>query len=768
MMGRVFISLDTATEAVAIGVGRLRGTKANVLASISRIAPRQANTVLLEWLVETLAVGGVALDDVAGVVVGRGPGSFTGVRIGVATAKGLAQGLGVPLWGVSTLDALALRIAQAGHVGLLGVVGDAMRGEVYPVLYELSADGARRLAPDSVARPDVVAGEWARQIGSEGLLIAGNGLTKHLAVFGQALGDRMHVLDEEFWHPDGAGSLGVWARELGSGVLGNGDPATVLPVYTRLSDAEEAERVRAGTTDWELPASGVIAPSCTAPVELRPMREDDIPAILSIERAVFADAWTAGMFLDELIAPRRAWVVAEQDGEIVGYGGVAALDDEAHVMNIAVRPDRRGHGTGRTLFMRLRELGAGLGTRIITLECRVTNTGAISMYEQLGMRPVGVRPHYYADTGEDALIMAGELPQPDAMADELEGAMSDGSLILAVETSCDETAAAVMHDGRDLLSNVVASQVDFHARFGGVVPEIASRKHTEAIVGVVDEAMLRAGHAAGAVGPLPFSALDAIAVTRGPGLVGALVVGVAYAKGLSLATGLPLIGVNHLEGHIFANVLADPELVPPLVALLVSGGHTSLVHVPAWGEYHTLGSTLDDAAGEAFDKVAKVLGLGYPGGPVLSRLAEEGDPSAIDFPRAMMRSGDYAFSLSGLKTAVINHIRHEREADREIDISDLAASFQQAVIDVQVAKAVRAVTETGAVSFCLAGGVAANPALREALRQAMEPLGVHVSVPPVHLCTDNAAMIAAAAFPHFRGGERLGLDAEADPNLQLG
>lgn len=261
--------------------------------------------------------------------------------------------------------------------------------------------------------------------------------------------------------------------------------------------------------------------------------------------------------------------------------------------------------------------------------------------------------------------------------------------------------------------------------------------------------------------------IDALAVTYGPGLVGALVVGLAYAKGLAFATGLPLVGVNHLEGHIFAAVLSDPAVRPPLVALVVSGGHTSLVHMPEWGVYHTLGETLDDATGEAFDKVAKVLGLGYPGGPVLSRLAADGNPDAIDFPRAMLHSGDYAFSLSGLKTAVINHIRHEREAGREIDIPDLAASFQAAIVDVQVAKAIRAVEECGVRTFCLAGGVAANSALRDGLRDSLEPRGVHVSVPPLSLCTDNAAMIAAAAHFRLRRNEMLGLDAEAIPGLRL-
>jgi len=292
------------------------------------------------------------------------------------------------------------------------------------------------------------------------------------------------------------------------------------------------------------------------------------------------------------------------------------------------------------------------------------------------------------------------------------------------------------------------------------VPEIASRKHIEAIVGVVEEALDRA--------QVTVRDLDAIAVTYGPGLIGALVVGVAYAKGLAMATGAPLVGVNHLEGHIFAAVLDDPAVAPPIIALVVSGGHTSLVHVPEWGVYRTLGQTLDDAAGEAFDKVAKVLGLGYPGGPAISKLAATGDPAAIDFPRAMMRSGDYRFSLSGLKTAVINHIRHEREAGREIDVPDLAASFQAAVIDVQVAKTVRAAEEYGVRTVCLAGGVAANPSLRESLRSALDEKGIALAVPAPALCTDNAAMIAVAGTWLLRRGDRLGLAAEAVADLTLG
>ena len=487
-------------------------------------------------------------------------------------------------------------------------------------------------------------------------------------------------------------------------------------------------------------------------VIVRAMRHADIPAVSAIEDVVFPNPWSATMFAEELSAPHHAWFVAEENTEIVGYGGVGIFaEEDAHIMNLAVRDDRRREGLGRRLLDTMMSAGAVMGARRATLEVRPSNTRAIALYESAGLACVGQRPGYYDD--EDAQIMWGDVKQPR-------------ELILAIESSCDETAASVMRGGRELLSNVVASQIDFHARFGGVVPEIASRKHTEAIVGVIDEAMREAGEALGRE-RLEFAELDAIAVTYGPGLIGALVVGLAYAKGLSMGTGLPLVGVNHLEGHIFANIFADPEVKPPLVALVVSGGHTSLVHMPAWGVYHTLGETLDDATGEAYDKVAKVLGLPYPGGPVISRLAETGNPEAIDFPRAMMHSGDYAFSLSGLKTAVINHIRHERAAGREIDQSDLAASFQQAVIDVQVSKAVRAVSETGARAFCLAGGVAANPALRKALREAIEPLGVHVSVPPLHLCTDNAAMIAAAAHYRYWRGDRLALDAEPLCSLRL-
>jgi N6-L-threonylcarbamoyladenine synthase len=334
-------------------------------------------------------------------------------------------------------------------------------------------------------------------------------------------------------------------------------------------------------------------------------------------------------------------------------------------------------------------------------------------------------------------------------------------LILAIETSCDETAASVIDGKGRILSNVVASQIDFHARFGGVVPEIAARKHTEAIVGVVDVAMEQAALAG-------FNRLDGIAVTYAPGLIGALVVGLAFAKGLSWATGLPLIRVNHLEGHIYSNRLSRPELKPPFVIALLSGGNTMLVHVRGWGDYRVMGQTLDDAAGEAFDKVAKALGLGYPGGPAISRLAQQGRPDAIDFPRALLNSGDYSFSLSGLKTAVVTYIQKQLDAGHRLNTADIAASFEAAVIDVQVEKAVRAMEETGCATFCIGGGVAANKSLREAYRAAMAPRGMEVVLPDLLSCTDNAAMIAAVALDRFKAGRfaTLADDALADADLQ--
>jgi len=327
--------------------------------------------------------------------------------------------------------------------------------------------------------------------------------------------------------------------------------------------------------------------------------------------------------------------------------------------------------------------------------------------------------------------------------------------ILGIETSCDETAAAVVTGGLDIRSSVVSSQVDLHARFGGVVPEIASRAHVELLTPVVAEALVEAGVDNGGI--------DAVAATVGPGLIGSLLVGVSAAKALALVWDVPFIGVNHLEAHFYASFLEDPTLEPPMVVLLVSGGHTMLVRFDDHGRYAVLGSTIDDAAGEAFDKVARYLGLGYPGGPAIDREATKGDPEAIAFPRSMIDSDNLDFSFSGLKTSVINHVRKHPDVRTE----DVAASFQAAVVDVLVAKAKRAALEAGAKGLCLGGGVAANSLLRERFLDTCTEIGVHGFLPSRAMCTDNAAMVASAAWFRLRDDGPTSLDAGADPNLGI-
>ncbi|MGH9032149.1 MAG: tRNA (adenosine(37)-N6)-threonylcarbamoyltransferase complex transferase subunit TsaD [Acidimicrobiia bacterium] len=327
--------------------------------------------------------------------------------------------------------------------------------------------------------------------------------------------------------------------------------------------------------------------------------------------------------------------------------------------------------------------------------------------------------------------------------------------ILGLETSCDETAAAVVDDGRHVQSSVVSSQVDLHARFGGVVPEIASRAHVELITAVVAEALVEAG-------VLEVGELDAVAACYGPGLAGALLVGVSAAKALALTADVPYVGVNHLEAHLYAAWLEEPDLEPPLAVLIVSGGHTLLVIMEGHGRYRVLGQTVDDAAGEAFDKVARFLGLGYPGGPAVDRLAVRGDPAAIPFPRPMLDDGP-DFSFSGLKTAVVNHVRRHPDAP----VADVAASFQEAVVDVLVAKLVAGAAEAGAKTLVLGGGVAANSRLRTRLLEAGEATGSRVFLPPLALCTDNGAMIAATAWWRLRADGPTPLEAGAQPNLRL-
>ena len=332
--------------------------------------------------------------------------------------------------------------------------------------------------------------------------------------------------------------------------------------------------------------------------------------------------------------------------------------------------------------------------------------------------------------------------------------------ILAIESSCDETAAAVVVNGRDVRSNIISSQIALHTLYGGVVPEIASRKHIEKINQVITEALAQAR--------MTLEDIDAVAVTYGPGLVGALLVGVAEAKAVAYAAGKPLIGVHHIEGHISANYIENPDLEPPFLCLVVSGGHTHLVMVRDYGVYEILGRTRDDAAGEAFDKVARAIGLGYPGGPKIDKVSREGNADAIPFPKGKVADSPYDFSFSGLKSAVLNYLNGCKMRGEEIVTADVAASFQKAVVEVLTEHAIAAVKETGMKKLALAGGVASNSALRASMQEACRRRKIAFYHPSPILCTDNAAMIGAAAYYEYLRGEFAGWDLNAVPNLKLG
>lgn len=837
-MKDIVVAFDTANEMISVGVGRLNYQTQSIefVASQETEAFRASNVKLLPEIDALLADTGASRDDVACVVCGRGPGSFTGVRICMASAKGIAIGLNVPLFGVSTADAQAWQQWDLGVRGSVVVVGDAMRKEVYPVRYMLTDGGVERLNTDFVMKaaklPTWLGDAYSQESAP---LITGDGLKKYAD-----LCEGCGTLAQDYRYPTGKGLLlaaqALW--RLGDVDFSDsltGDPCVLLPVYTRLSDAEEAERLRfAKQTDTQMSpdkveahtsdkaeahASGEVEmeastdhagtqPSTNSVtsvaleekdlasgvqggsvIRYQPLDAAWVADVAALEAQVMgSDAWNASQVLDELPRGDRSWwaafemidsskrTVDSTNAKLIGYAGGWIVDGQVQVLKVATDPEYRRRGIAQELLAHLSRDARDLGATEMTLEVRITNTGAHAFYERLDLKRIGVRPHYYSDR-EDAVIYTGPLPLAEHDVAGMELHINDaakaestlkiqGGLILAIETSCDETAAALIDEAGTIVSDVVASQIDFHSRFGGVVPEIASRKHIEAIGGVVQECLDQARIRAGRM-DLTWHDIAAVSVTYAPGLVGALVVGLAFAKGLAWALDKPLIGVNHLEGHLYANKLACPDIKPPMVVSLVSGGHTMLVHVKDWGQYETMGTTLDDAVGEAFDKVAKAMGLGYPGGPLISKLAEAGNPKAIHFPRALMHSGDLQFSLSGLKTSVMTYLQKEQQAGRAINQHDVAASFQAAVIDVQVSKAKTALEETGAKEFCLGGGVAANPELRHAYESMCAEMGVRLTMPPLSACTDNAAMIALVALDRYKAGKFFGLDCDVAAHASL-
>lgn len=503
-------------------------------------------------------------------------------------------------------------------------------------------------------------------------------------------------------------------------------------------------------------------------IAFRYATSEDIENIVALEPLIFTDPWSEEMIRADIEARIAKYLVAEicdsndesREGtlidiyannydvnnpntvkpRIIGYLGYWLVMDECSINNVGVLPDYRLQGIGSMLLENAIKDTKNFGARTWVLEVRAGNESAIALYKKYGFTPAGRRKRYYEDS-EDAITMIR---------------YNKDILVLAIESSCDETAAAVVRNGREVLSNIISSQISIHAEYGGVVPEIASRHHLTNVNGVIERALVEAD--------VTLDDVDLIAVTNGPGLIGALVIGVAAAKGLSLVTQKPIIGVNHMYGHISSNYISYPELEPPFVCLVVSGGHTSLVRMEGYTKASFLGSTRDDAVGEAFDKVARVLGLGYPGGPKIESAAKCGNPDAIYFKRVYLEKGSFDFSFSGIKTAVLNYVNSERQKGLYPRTEDVAHAFQEAVVEVLVEKAVSAVKNLNESKLVLAGGVAANGRLREELQKRCEEENIQLYLPEKNLCTDNAAMIGSAAYYKCieKGADNLSLDAYAD------
>jgi N6-L-threonylcarbamoyladenine synthase len=493
-------------------------------------------------------------------------------------------------------------------------------------------------------------------------------------------------------------------------------------------------------------------------IEIKKATLLDLPEIMKLEVASFAnDAWPEESFRSELAATHTYYIIALEDNSVVGYAGLSKLpgSDQADIQTIAVREDKRGLGIGRMLMDTLTAQAVELDAKQIFLEVRADNSVAQKLYKLFGFKQIGTRKKYYQPDGVDAFIMKTDLKSK----------VNKEPVVLGIETSCDETGVGIVR-GNTLLANIISSSMDKHAIFGGVVPEIAARAHLEALTPVLDEALEKAN--------LTLDDIDAIAVTNGPGLAGALMVGVGAAKALSVATGKPIYAVNHLVGHVGADILDRGELHTPTIALLVSGGHTSLLLVrDLLNDVELLGETIDDAAGEAFDKVARVLGLSYPGGPEIDRAAKEGNPQAIRFPRGLTLPKDlekhrYDFSFSGLKTAVARHVELAESKGEEFSVADVAASFREAVVDVLIKKAVSACNDYEVPRLLLGGGVVANARLREVAKEQCEANGIELRIPPFSLCTDNGAMIAAIGAQLIMAGRAPStLNFSADSTLPV-
>lgn len=483
-------------------------------------------------------------------------------------------------------------------------------------------------------------------------------------------------------------------------------------------------------------------------MEIRELSIGDLNAVMAIEPELFGhEAWTTSSMTSEINGAFTHYL-GVFDGDLIGYGGISSIPNSfaSDIQTIGITQSRQGQGLGQQLAEALLAKAKALGSEAVFLDVRADNLGAIALYKKLGFVQIDVRKNYYRPAGIDALVMKLEIRQP---------------IVLGVESTCDETGVGIVQGNR-LLANALHSSMDEHAKFGGVVPEVAARAHLEAMQPTIQKALQEAG--------LSMKQIDAIAVANGPGLAGALMVGIGAAKALAIANNKPIYAVNHLVGHVGADVLESGSVTLPTIALLVSGGHTSLLLVrDLLDDVELLGETIDDAAGEAFDKVARVLGLPYPGGPEIDKLAATGDPKAIRFPRGLSLPKDmmkhrFDFSFSGLKTAVARQVEKAEDQGLPISKPDVAASFREAAVDVLLTKAINACERYEVKRLLLGGGVVANARLREVAKERCDAAGIELRIPRFSLCTDNGAMIASLGAQLVMAGREpstMGFGAES-------
>lgn len=774
MSKKLILAFDTSNEFVSIGVGYLDEDSAliDVVDSCEIASNRSSNKLLLPSIDEIFKKHSLLPAYIDLVAVGLGPGSFTGVRIALACAKGLGVSLNVPVIGLSTLDCVAQNAALSGFQGQICVMQDAMRKEVYPAFYDIDSFGCTRLSLDRVVSVEA----FFEELNSKSIdAIAGDGLFK----YADKVKCGCDILPKEIWNPTGKSLLEqvrIKYLEYESHLfdVAKHSAHSVLPIYTRLSDAEEAEREKLRVAGSKNLITGVqgeygILPICAS----------DSKEIAMLEKKSFThDVWSESSISSDIEHENRIWYKAQNSsGKIIGYCAFMYSDDSAELLKLAIDERYRNRGIATTLLLHALYDIRNLKKDMIFLEVRKDNVPAINLYKSIGFVQVNIRKNYYGAC-VDGLVMRADVNTCIAECEKraridvsLEKSLTtcacvmdtrDAKKILSFESSCDETAASVTTLDGEILSNVIASSANFHARFGGVVPEIASRKHLE-VISLVAQASLQDA------GLKDFDEVDAIAVTNRPGLVGSLVVGVSFAKAIAWATSLPLIEVDHLKGHFYANKMSDTKIEFPTVASLISGGNTMLVGANNLSDFKVLGGSIDDAVGEAFDKLARALNLPYPGGPIISKLAEDGDAKNVYLPRPLLYSHDLRMSLSGLKTACMLKIDEMKEKNASLglgnelskqQICDLCASFEESICDVQVSKARDAILSFGAKSFCFGGGVAANKQLRSRYAKMCDELHIPLVLSPLELCGDNAAMIGLVAIDSYKSSKFSGLDLD--------